>query len=79
MDSRKEEYRVLRVSVGTQETVAALLGVSVSALNRRESGRNGENEPTQEMFLALRFLERVNLDRTDGANRTDGVAPVRIV
>lgn len=69
--SRKNEYRQLRITVGTQEVVATMLGISVNTLSRRESGTNGDNEPTQEQFLALRFLShavaRESPDREDDA------------
>jgi hypothetical protein len=50
---RADEYRDLRRQLGTQETVAPLLGISSNALSDRE---NAHAEIRQESFLALHAL-----------------------
>jgi len=51
---RCDEYRLLRIQLGTQEEVAPLIGISVTQLSHREMGHT--DDIREEAFLALQLL-----------------------
>tara|TARA_R110000868_G_scaffold291231_1_gene551632 strand:- start:46 stop:261 length:216 start_codon:yes stop_codon:yes gene_type:complete len=51
---RCDEYRLLRIQLGTQGEVAPLLGITVNALSDREMGHT--DDIREESFLALQLL-----------------------
>ena len=51
---RCEEYRLLRIQLGTQSEVAAMIGITVNALSDREMGHT--DDIRIESFLALQML-----------------------
>lgn len=54
---KPEKYKELRKKIGSQEKVAALLGVTRSLLGYRE---NGKARITEEAAIAIRFLAKAN-------------------
>lgn len=72
---RCDEYRLLRIQLGTQGEVAPLLGITVNALSDREMGHT--DDIRMESFLALQML--LALRDVDTKKRPRATGAVRMV
>ena len=48
-----EEYRALRISIGSQAKVAAALGLNITTIQRREAGKR---KISHEAEIAMHYL-----------------------